>query len=184
MDRELLQKKKVIATHIDSLLSQSYLPQVATYISGVKKWLETEAEYQLFFFGGKGTGKSFVAEVAMVEALKKNIPARRVVWGELIADIQDNYGQVGSKYHYDKLLFIDNFKRIDNKAYHTGLSFLKSQHEEGKRLIISMTSLDSSDIPQDFRDAMGAVCMVVNFKGECLTQGNLVASKNALFGRD
>lgn len=184
MDRELLLKKRVIAGHIDNLLAERYHPSVLKKIEGVKTWLESDSSNQLFFYGDKGTGKSFVAEVAVVEALKKNIPARRVVWSDLVAETQDNYGQISGKYQYDKILFIDNFKRIENKAYYVALSFLKSQHEEGKRLIIAMTATGMQDIPMDFRDMLGAVCMVINFKGDNLNRFELEEDRKKMFGGD
>lgn len=183
MDKELLKKKGIIYSHMDKLLTEDYSSELLDKIQGIKKWvMSNKVNSQIFLFGTKGTGKSFVAETALIEALKNSIPSRRIVWNDLVGEIQENYNQFPNKYHYDKVLFIDNFKKIDSKAYQVALSYLKMKHEEGVKLVIAMTVDSIKNVPIDFRDTIGSVCIAIGLHGPNLNEEQIASDFKEVFG--
>lgn len=182
VDREILLKKNAIGSHIPILLSNNYHPSLYNLINGIIKWVDGDGASNVILKGGRGVGKSILGEVAIKVMLEKNVSARRIDWGKFLSSDFDNYGcGKFSKYVYDKLLFIDNFKRSDSRNYRSGMSFIKTKIEEGVKIIIAVTDSDFNLIKNDPYDTIDNSFLIINIGDKNLTNEMLEAEYKKFF---
>lgn len=180
LDKDTIHMKGIIPEHAELLAHGGFMEIALRDVNAIKKWAFMEGSSGVFINGRHGTGKSVIGQIPVIMYLEQGLPARRLAWSELLAQVSANYNKIPHHYYFDKLIFLDDINIYDNKAHIAICDFIKSRLENGVKIIIAGDMTNPMKLGE-FGEFIKTSFIPITIQGQNLRAIKVMKEKNSIY---